>query len=65
MKLHAYTQRAYTIANFCRTYDVGKTTTYKLIKEGDLQTFKIGRRTLITADSAAALAKQPTSGGVS
>ena len=47
--------RTYTVRGFERAFNLGHTTTYKLIGEGKLRTVKIGRRTLILADSAEAL----------
>jgi excisionase family DNA binding protein len=47
--------RAYRIDDFCRAYGVGRTTVYALIKLGKLKSVQIGRRRLITADSAEAL----------
>ena len=47
-----------SVAQFCRFAQLGKTTTYKLINEGQLDVAKIGRRTLITAESARALIEQ-------
>ncbi len=38
-----------------RSIGIGRTTAYKLIAEGKLQTFKIGRRTLVKTDSIKAL----------
>lgn len=43
---------AFDIPTFCQLYSVGRTLVYKEIKEGRLNIVKIGRRTLITADSA-------------
>lgn len=44
--------QAYTVAEFCRTFSIGKTTVYKEIKEGRLRSVKAGARTLIPASSA-------------
>jgi excisionase family DNA binding protein len=44
-----------SIADTKATLSVGKTTIYELIRAGDLETVKIGSRTLITADSISAL----------
>jgi len=44
-------KRLYTIQEACWTLAVGATKLYELIKEGHLQSLKVGRRTLITADS--------------
>lgn len=37
---------------------IGRTTVYALINEGKLQTYKVGRRTLIKTDSIRALVDQ-------
>jgi excisionase family DNA binding protein len=44
--------RTYTVRGFELAFNIGHTTVYKLIGEGKLRTAKIGRRTLILADSA-------------
>lgn len=41
-----------TIAEFCRYSGLRKTKTHSLIREGRLQIAKVGRRTLITVESA-------------
>jgi hypothetical protein len=46
---------ARTVKDFCRAYGIGKTKTFELIKNGTLQTVKIGRRTLIVEESARSL----------
>jgi excisionase family DNA binding protein len=46
---------ALTVSDTTKTTGFGKTTTYKLIKEGKLTVVKIGRRTLITVASIRAL----------
>jgi hypothetical protein len=52
-----------SIANFSEAYGCRRTKIYELINSGDLQTAKIGRRTLITVESATAFAKRVTVGG--
>lgn len=42
---------AYSILEACDLLSIGRTTLYSLIKSGDLQTRKVGRRTLILAKS--------------
>ena len=42
---------AYSIAESCRVTSLGRTRIYELIKQGRLQTRKIGKRTLIPAAS--------------
>ena len=43
------------INDAARALGIGRTSIYALIKEGKLQTVKIGRRTLVKADSIRAL----------
>jgi excisionase family DNA binding protein len=45
---------ALSIEDFCKFYSVGKTTAYEEINAGRLQAVKVGRRTLIPEQSAAA-----------
>jgi excisionase family DNA binding protein len=45
---------ALSIDDFCKVYSVGKTTAYEEINAGRLQAVKVGRRTLIPEQSAAA-----------
>ena len=40
---------AYSITEACEVSSVGRTTLYAAIKRGDLQSRKVGRRTLVTA----------------
>ena len=42
---------AYSIAEACGLLGVGRTTLYSLIKSGDIETFKIGRRRVITDEA--------------
>jgi excisionase family DNA binding protein len=42
---------AYSVAEVSQLISVGRTTIYGAIKNGDLRTNKIGRRTLVTATS--------------
>lgn len=49
-------QIALSIAETCAVLSLGRTKVYELIKDGSLATFKIGRRTLVRADSVNALA---------
>lgn len=48
-----------TISDTTKATGFGKTTTYRLIKEGRLTAVKIGRRTLVTVASIKALLDQP------
>ena len=45
---------AYSIDAFCEANHLGKTRTYEEIREGRLKTFKVGKRRLISFESAAA-----------
>ena len=47
-------RRAISISEFCRTYGVGRTMVYQLIKDGVLPAIKCGRRTLISWEEAEA-----------
>lgn len=42
---------AYSINETARALSLGRTSVYALISEGRLETFKLGRRTLIRAES--------------
>lgn len=44
-----------TVDQFCAFAALGRTTAYRLIREGKLQICKIGSRTLIKSDSVEAL----------
>jgi hypothetical protein len=41
-----------SIRTFCKTYDIGRTSTYAEIKAGRLKARKAGRRTVIAQDDA-------------
>lgn len=45
-------KKFFTVAQFCQRYAVGRTKCYELINGGKLTRAKVGRRTLILADSA-------------
>ncbi len=47
--------RAYRVRDAARTYGLSRTTLYKLLAEGRLQSVKVGRRRLILRDSLDAL----------
>lgn len=47
--------RAYRVEDFCRTYGLGRTKTYALIKTGELKSVVIGGRRLIPKEAAEAL----------
>ena len=42
----------YNICDFCKASGLGRTTAYELIRSGRLSVIRIGRRTIITAESA-------------
>jgi len=46
--------RAFSIDEFCRRYDIGRTTAYAEIAAGRLRRRKVGKRSLITEDDAEA-----------
>ena len=47
-----------TVSQFCRSYGIGKTKCYELIESRELLKAKIGRRTLITVESAERLMRR-------
>ena len=38
---------AYTISGFCAAFGIGKTTAYKLVKDGELTLYKYGKKSLL------------------
>lgn len=44
-------QLAYSINETAKALSLGRTSVYALISEGRLEAFKLGRRTLVKADS--------------
>lgn len=46
--------RVFSIPDFCRAFGVGRTTAYLHLRAGLLKAIKVGRRTLITRESAIA-----------
>jgi excisionase family DNA binding protein len=50
--------RTYTINQTMNILGVGRTSIYKLVKSGELNALKLGRRTLIAASDIAALMKR-------
>ena len=48
-------RKAYKIHELAQALGIGKTTIHKLLREGELQKVKLGRSTLIPADSIDAL----------
>lgn len=51
-------KRAYHVSEFCWRYGIGRSTAYKLAKQGRLRFIKIGNRTLILHDDAEALLRE-------
>ena len=51
-----------SIADATALLGIGRSTAYRLIDSGDLQTRKCGRRTLVTMESIQAFAKGKSSG---
>ncbi len=47
-----------TINAFCQIFGISRTTTYKLINQGRIETIKVGRSTRITVRSAEAWFEQ-------
>ncbi len=45
-------QQGLSIPAFCTRYGVGRTTAFKILKDGVLARYKVGRRTLIHAEDA-------------
>jgi len=43
---------AFSIKEFCTAFAVGRTTVHALIKRGAIDSFKVGRRRLISAEAA-------------
>ena len=47
--------RAYGVAEFCRAFNLSRSTTYNLIASGQLESVRVAGRRLIPADAAEAL----------
>lgn len=45
-------KQAYRIAEFCTAYGIGRSRAYQEIRQGRLKIFKVGKATLISAESA-------------
>jgi excisionase family DNA binding protein len=54
-KTHPEGRRAFRIQDFCKTYGLSRSTTYKLMAAGKLRTVLVGGRRLIPVDAAEAL----------
>ena len=52
-----YDRRAYRVNEFCDAYGISRTSTYEMIKSGELSSVKVAGRRLIPADVAEALLK--------
>jgi len=50
-------KRAFSIAEFCSRYGIGRTSAYAEIKANRLSIVKVGARTLVLADAAEAWLK--------
>lgn len=46
------TPRAYSVAEFCSAYAVGRSVAFDLIARRDLKAHKLGHKTIILADDA-------------
>jgi excisionase family DNA binding protein len=51
MGVNAMEQLAYSINETAKALSLGRTSIYALIGDGRLEAFKLGRRTLVKADS--------------
>lgn len=47
-------KRAYSVTEFCRTFNVSRTKTFRLLADGTLTRLKLGSKTLIRVDEAEA-----------
>ena len=45
-------KQAYTVAQFCRQFGVSRSTFYRMIRDGEIRTKKLGARTLVRAEDA-------------
>ena len=46
------TPRAYSVAEFCSAYAVGRSIAFELIAAGKLKAHKLGHKTIVLADDA-------------
>lgn len=53
-------RKTYKIDEVAQALGIGKTTIHKLLREGELQKIKLGRSTLILAESVDALLQRHT-----
>jgi len=49
--------RAYRVSDFCEAYGIGRTSTYKLLRDGTLPSVKVLGRRLIPFEAAEMLLK--------
>lgn len=54
MNANATAQPIYSIPDFCRAHGISRTQTYRELGAGRLAASKVGKRTVITAEQAAA-----------
>jgi excisionase family DNA binding protein len=45
-------KRCYTVQEWCIAYGLSRSTFYQAVSSGDLKAFKLGGRTLVTAEAA-------------
>jgi excisionase family DNA binding protein len=57
-KKDAAPRRALRINAFCAAYGLSRSTAYRLMADGKLQTVKVGNRRLVPVDAAEALLKE-------
>ena len=50
--MYQHQKAAYSVAEFCELFSIGRTKVYAEAKEGHLKLTKVGRRSIITAVDA-------------
>ena len=50
---HAPDRGAYSVRAFCQAHNIGRSMVYREIKSGRLRIMKVGKRTLVSVESAA------------
>ena len=53
MNNQQYQPGAFTIDEFAKTYRIGRSTVYEALASGELRSFHVGRRRLISFEAAA------------
>jgi excisionase family DNA binding protein len=48
----AIEKRAYTVEEFCKAYNIGRTSFYGEVKDGRIQPRKLGKKTLVLREEA-------------